>query len=202
MTVFTYAGMVGLTGCNSAGVALVVNNLDMLPGSLAGLPVSCVIRGILARTTLQEAVAFARRVPHATGQHYGMASLEGEASVEAWASGVAEMEIGDGLLLHTNHPLYANEPLGDVEARYEWSRTRERLAFATGELASCQDVADLQRLLADRTVPVSLDASRSTMTFGALIYACSAPPQMWVTPGPPHLHAFQHVSQERELSGV
>jgi hypothetical protein len=200
--VFTYAGMVGLTGCNSAGVALVVNNLDMLPGSLTGLPVGCVIRGILDQETLAEAVQFALRVPHATGQHYGMASPDGEASVEGWATGVADMAIGDGPLLHTNHPLYTDEPVGDVEARYQWSRTRERLAFVTGGVAACKDVLDLQRLLADRTVPVSIDASRSSMTFGAVIYECSVPPQMWVTPGPPHEYAFQHVSQEREAVTV
>ena len=196
VSVFTYAGMVGLTGCNSAGVALVVNNLDMLPGSLTGLPVGCVIRGILQRETLAEAVAFALRAPHATGQHYGMASPEGEASVEGWATGVAEMTVDDGLLLHTNHPLYADEPVGDVEARYAWSRTRERLAFITQGVIACQNVDDVQRLLADRTVPVSIDATRSTMTFGAVIYECSVPPGMWVTPGPPHQYAFRQVSQE------
>lgn len=117
--------------------------------------------------------------------------------MEGWATGVAEKEIGGGLLLHTNHPLYTDEPVGDMEARYEWSRTRERLAFVTRGGAACQDVADIQRLLADRTVPVSIDASRSTMTFGAVVYQCSVPPRMWVTPGPPHLHAFQDVSVER-----
>lgn len=197
VNVFTYAGMVGLTGCNSAGVALVVNNLDMLPGSFVGLPAGCVIRGILQRETLQEATGFALRVPHATGQHYGMASPDGHASVEGWATGVAERVTGAGPLLHTNHPLYTDEPVGDIEARYQWSRTRERLAFVSQEIAACQHVADVQRLLADRTVPVSIDASRSTMTFGAVIYECTAPPQMWVTPGPPHQFAFHHVSQER-----
>ena len=202
ISVFTYAGMVGLTGCNSAGVALVVNNLDMLPGSLVGLPVGCVIRGILQRETLQDAVNFALRAPHATGQHYGIASPEGEASVEGWATGVAEREIGDGRLLHTNHPLYTDEPVGDVEARYEWSRTRERLAFVAQEISDCQHVGDLQRLLADRTVPVSIDATRSSMTFGAVIYECSVPPRMWVTPGPPHVYSFHEVSQEQAAAAV
>lgn len=192
VNVFTYAGMVGLTGCNSAGLALVVNNLDMLPGSLSGLPVSCVIRGILDRETLHAATEFAMQVPHATGQHYGMAAPAGVASVEGWANGVAASTDAAGLL-HTNHPLYATEPVGDVEARYQWSRTRERLAFVVSEAGSCQDVPALQQLLADRTVPVSIDASRSTMTFGAVIYECTVPPQMWVTPGPPHQYAFHHV---------
>lgn len=193
--VFTYAGMVGLTGCNSAGVALVVNNLDMLPGSLSGLPVSCVIRGILDRETLPAATGFAMHVPHATGQHYGIAAPDGVASVEGWADGVAASANEDALL-HTNHPLYTDEPVGEIEARYQWSRTRERLAFVAREAGSCRNVPSLQRLLADRTVPVSIDAGRSTMTFGAVIYECSVPPRMWVTPGPPHLHAFQQVTPE------
>ena len=196
VTVFTYAGMIGLTGCNAAGVALVVNNLDMLPGSLSGLPVGFVIRGILQRGTLHDAATFARAVPHATGQHYGIASPDGLASIEGWATGVAESETGDGMLLHTNHPLYTDEPVGDVEARYQWSRTRERLALVADGIPACQDVSGLQLLLADRTVPVSLDVSRSTMTFGAVVYECRVPPRMWVSPGPPHLYAFQDVALE------
>ncbi len=50
--VFTRAGMIGLTGCNEDGLAVVVNNLDMLPASRTGLPVAFVIRGILERQTL------------------------------------------------------------------------------------------------------------------------------------------------------
>jgi hypothetical protein len=201
VTVFTYAGMVGLTGCNSSGVALVVNNLDMLPGSLTGLPVAFVIRGILQQDTPQAATEFALSVPHATGQHYGIAAPDGIASVEGWANGVAA-SANDDTLLHTNHPLYSDEPVGDVEARYQWSRTRERLAFVEAEAASCRDVPAIQRMLADRTVPVSIDASRSSMTFGAVIYECSVPPRMWVTPGPPHLYAFQQVRQERTPATV
>lgn len=200
-SVLIYAGMIGLTGCNSAGVALVVNNLDMLPGSSSGLPVSCVTRGILQQRTLADARAFALRVPHAIGQHYGIASPEGEASVEGWGTGVAEQEIG-ATLLHTNHPLYTDEPLGDVEARFEASRTRERLAFVTEAIGSCQGVADVQRVLSDRTVPVSIEANGNSMTFGAVVFECTVPPQMWVTPGPPHLHAFQHITQERVAATV
>jgi isopenicillin-N N-acyltransferase-like protein len=196
VSLLIYAGMIGLLGCNSAGVAVVVNNLDMLPGSFSGLPVSCVTRGILQQRTLADARAFTLRVPHATGQHYAIASPEGEASIEGWATGVAEQEIGE-TLLHTNHPLYADEPLGDVEARYQFSRTRERLAYVTGAIDACHDVADMQRILSDRTTPVSIEANGNSMTFGAVVFECTVPPRMWVTPGPPHLHAFQEVGQEQ-----
>ena len=112
--IFTHAGMIGLTGCNEEGLAVVVNNLDMLPASRTGLPVAFVIRGILERRTLADAVDFISEVTHATGQHYGIAAPEGLASVEGWATGVAVGAESGTRLLHTNHPLYTDETVGDV----------------------------------------------------------------------------------------
>ena len=191
--VFTHAGMIALTGCNADGVAVVVNNLDMLPASRTGLPVAFVVRGILQRRTLADAVGFVREVAHATGQHYGLAGPEGLASVEGWATGVSVNVESGTRLLHTNHPLYTVDPVGDVEPRYERSRTRERLAYLERDAGEGRDVAGVRELLSDCTVPVSLGPERRSMTFGAVIYACSVPPAMWVAPGPPHLEAFRQV---------
>ena len=192
LIVFTYAGMIGLTGCNAAGVAVVVNNLDVLPTSRDGLPVAFVIRGILNRTTLAGAVDFVRDVSHATGQHYGIAAPEGLASAEAWATGTALREPGS-CLLHTNHPLYTNETVGDPERSFRATRTRERLAYLEREAVRPLDVAGIQQLLADRTTPVSLGPERRSMTFGAAVYECTTPPSMWLASGPPHLKAFMSV---------
>jgi isopenicillin-N N-acyltransferase like protein len=192
LLLFTYAGMIGLTGCNAAGVAVVVNNLDVLPTSRNGLPVAFVIRGILDRPTLEDAVDFVGQVPHATGQHYGISSPAGLASIEARATGVANSP-PDSCLLHTNHPLYTNETVGDPERSYRASRTRERLAYLEREADRANDVAGIQQLLADRTTPISLGAERRSMTFGAVVYESSVPPTMWLAPGPPHLKAFRHI---------
>jgi isopenicillin-N N-acyltransferase like protein len=202
--VFTHAGMIALTGCNENGVAVVVNNLDMLPASRTGLPVAFAIRGILAKRTLAEAVSFVSGVPHATGQHYGIAAPEGLASVEGWATGVVVDAESATRLLHTNHPLYTTETVGDLESRYQRSRTRQRLDYLEREAGPSRDVLGLQELLTDCTVPVSLGAERSSMTFGAVVYECTVPTRMWVTPGPPHMHAFRQVtwSAPRELVGV
>ena len=51
------AGMIGLTGCNEDGLAVVVNNLDMLPASPTGLPVAFAIRGISSNIPFQAAQA-------------------------------------------------------------------------------------------------------------------------------------------------
>jgi isopenicillin-N N-acyltransferase like protein len=100
--IFTPAGMIGLTGCNEEGLAVVVNNLDMLPASRTGLPVAFVMRGVLERRSLADAVDFVSQVAHATGQHYGIAAPEGLASVEAWATGVAVSPESGARLLHAN----------------------------------------------------------------------------------------------------
>ncbi len=192
--IFTRAGMIGLTGCNEDGLAVVVNNLDMLPASRTGLPVAFVIRGILERRSLADAIAFVSQVPHATGQHYGIAAPEGLASVEAWATGVAVDAESGTRLLHTNHPLHTDETVGDAEARFRRSRTRQRLDFLVREAGPGRDVRGLQELLSDCTVPISLGAERPSMTFGAVVYACSPPARMWVTPGPPHAHDFRQVA--------
>ena len=192
--IFTHAGMIALTGCNEDGLAVVVNNLDMLPASRTGLPVACAIRGILDRQTLSAAVDFISGVPHATGQHYGIAAPEGLASIEGWATGIAVDAESEARLLHTNHPLSTDETVGDAESRYQRSRTRERLDYLEREAGPRRDVLGLQELLSDRTVPVSLGAERPSMTFGAVVYECAQPARMWVTPGPPHLHAFRQVA--------
>lgn len=191
---FTYAGMIGLTGCNEHGLALVVNNLDVLSSSPSGLPVGFVIRGILARQTLADAVAFAIDVPHATGQHYGIGGPEGLASVEGWGTGVAVDELSGHRLRHTNHPLLSAEAASDAELRYQRSRTRERLAHVERELDGAVDVRAIQELLSDRTVPVSLGNERAFMTFGAVVYECRVPARMWLAPGPPHETPFAEIA--------
>ena len=191
--VFTYAGMIALTGCNEEGLAVVVNNLDMLPSSRTGLPVAFAIRGILSQRNLSGAIDFINGVPHATGQHYGLAAPEGLASVEGWATGVTSKAEPGTRLLHTNHPLYTEEIVGDAESRYQRSRTRERLEYLEREAGPSRDVLGVQELLSDCTVPISLGADRPSMTFGAVVYECSRPARMWVTPGPPHANNFQRM---------
>jgi hypothetical protein len=193
-SVFTYAGMIGLTGCNSDGVAVVVNNLDVLPTSPTGLPVAFVLRGVLQQQNLAEAVNFVRNVPHATGQHYGIGSPTGLASLEGWGGGVAAQEELGARLTHTNHPLMSRAARDDAELAYRRSRSRERLTYVDRESQPDRDATGIQELQCDRTVPVSLSAERNFMTFGAVVYECSTPARMWLAPGPPHETPFTVVS--------
>lgn len=184
---FTYAGMIGLNGCNAAGVGCVVNNLEVLPSSPSGLPVAFVLRGVLARRSLAEAVAFVTSVPHATGQHYAVGGPDGIRAFEGWGAGVAEVETDGDRYLHANHPLAAADLRGDPERSYAGSRTRERLAHVAAHADAARDRDGIQALLSDTTTPVSMaNRGEGYMTFGAIAMELTVPPSVRIAPGPPH----------------
>jgi hypothetical protein len=188
--IFTFAGMIGLNGCNAAGVGVVVNNLAMLPHAPHGLPVAAVVRGILARSTLADACAFLRDVPHASGQHYAVGSPEGLWSFECSASGVAQDMAATDHIVHTNHPLTeihrsSGGPASDTP------NSRARYDFIAARAGAISTQADVEALLADQSVPISIACIPGrTYTFGATSMALTAPPQIRIAPGPPHSSPF------------
>lgn len=192
--VFTYAGMIGLNGCNADGVGAVVNNLEVLPSSPSGLPVACVFRGILACRTLADAASFVSSIPHATGQHYAIGGPDGIRAFEGWGNGVAAVPADGDRYLHANHPLAADDLRGDPERAYAGSRTRERYAHVAAHAPAASDRNGVQVLLSDATTPVSMaNRGEGSMTFGAIAMELTVPPSVRIAPGPPHETAWQDV---------
>src|SRR5262249_52829544 len=60
--VFTLAGMIGSNGMNNHGVGICANTLSQLSHGRDGLPVACIIRGVLAQKTIDAAVDFLNQV--------------------------------------------------------------------------------------------------------------------------------------------
>jgi isopenicillin-N N-acyltransferase-like protein len=193
--VFTLAGFIGLMGANAVGVGVVVNNLAMLPSSATGLPVAFVIRGILAQSTLADAVGFVERVPHAIGQHYGIGGPDGLVSLEGAANGVVRDRSVVDRILHTNHPLVNRAVSDETEAErmYSASNTRARYDLAASRAAELTDLSSAERVLSDTTVPVSCAPRRGFMTFGSMAAELSATPRVRFAPGPPHATAYVEV---------
>jgi isopenicillin-N N-acyltransferase-like protein len=188
--VFTFAGMIGLNGCNAAGVGVVVNNLAMLPHAPRGLPVAAVVRGILEHRTLGDATAFLRDTPHASGQHYAVGSPEGMSSFECSARGVVQHTAATNCILHTNHPLTDH-----YQSAGSWDNSRARYDFIAARAGSIGTQADVEALLADQSVPVSIACKPGrTFTFGATSMMLSSPPQLRIAPGPPHISPFIGLS--------
>lgn len=104
--VFTTAGVLGLLGVNSAGVAVCVNAMPHLRSQPEGAPVAFVVRRLLEARSASEAVDFALGLPHATNQHYLVADRTGFHALEASADGVVRyVPPWPDRVFHTNHAL-------------------------------------------------------------------------------------------------
>src|SRR5262249_55706534 len=68
--VLTCPGLIALNGMNSRSVGVCVNTLLQLRPRRSGLPVAFVVRGLLERKTVEEAIAFLGDIEHASGQNY------------------------------------------------------------------------------------------------------------------------------------
>ncbi len=188
--IFTYAGMIGLNGCNAHGIGVVVNNLAVLPHAVHGLPVAAVMRGILAQHTLADASRFVGSVPHASGQHYAVGSPAGLLSFECSADGVVQDTDFSDYLLHTNHPL------ANIERPLSWQphdtpNSCARYDFIAAHASTIATQSDVEAILSDQTIPISMAPKPGRIfTFGATSMLLSVPPRMRVTPGPPHNTPF------------
>ena len=59
----THAGLIGLNGLNSAAIGVCCNTLKQLANCRDGLPVACVVRGVLRQETAAAAVDFLATQP-------------------------------------------------------------------------------------------------------------------------------------------
>lgn len=195
--VFTMAGMIGVNGLNSRGLGVGVNGLTQLRSGRRGLPVAYVVRALLAQPSLRAARRYISAIPHATGQHYLLASPDGIAGFECSAGSVDPIE-SDAFLVHTNHPLVNQDRLEPARPdELERADTGPRLAHAERHLADRDQwtVESLQRLLADREVPLCRipDGRVEDFTFGATIMDLGPRPRMLATAGPPSREPFTCV---------
>lgn len=196
-TLLVYAGSTGLCGCNSHGVSICCNTLLSLQHSERGLPVNCVVRGVLAQSTLSDAAAFVRTVPHASGQAYligGSADLLG---VECSAGGVFEYGAGADRLWHTNHPYVSNDVSGELDSvpLLAVSDTVARGRFIEERLSRVVDASGIDTLLSDRTVPICRVPTRPTdaITFGSIVMELTVPPAVTLALGPPDRTPYELI---------
>ena len=101
----TEAGIVAKIGLNSAGIAVTLNILAaQLDGKAPGMPVHVLLRKLLEQTSLDDAVALAKRDRSGASSCVTVVDTQGRAvSLEITPSGVGELHPVDGLLVHTNH---------------------------------------------------------------------------------------------------
>ncbi len=104
--VTTFAGYIGANGLNK-NIGITENTLSDLKSSLNGLPVCCIARGVLEKTSFDEAVNFIKTIKHASGQNYILGSKHDIISLECASDLVTEYwpDSTKEYTFHANRPL-------------------------------------------------------------------------------------------------
>jgi isopenicillin-N N-acyltransferase like protein len=120
--VLTQAGCIGLNGLNNRAIGICCNALWQLSSSRDGLPVACIVRGVLQQRTEEDAVAFLHKIKHASGQNYLLGGPAHAYGFECSAKRIGRFQPNgrDDAVWHTNHPLVND----DYTAQYRALRSR------------------------------------------------------------------------------
>lgn len=205
--VFTSAGMVGLMGLSGSGLGLCVNTLLQLSRSREGLPVTCVVRGLLASGDHDRALRFLKGVGHASGQNYLVGDRRLVTSVECSAGGAVPVPSRgpDQRVWHTNHPLASGDRLRGPEAE-DGDNSLGRYAALTrclgGPVTAAVSAETLRQALATRDDPaapvsneVAADAGPLAFaTFGAVVYEIGEALTLHLAGGPPSRESWRRFS--------
>jgi hypothetical protein len=186
MLLLSSAGLIGLTGVNSAGVAICVNTLLMLRSNPNGLPVAAVVRHALAQDSAADARAVLESVAHASGQHYAVADRSGVSSFECSAGGCARSsEPGAARLTHTNHPLVSTDfdypSLELLERRGRVADSQRRLTHLGNWLTSGGTSPDVLALLDEPDTPICIRPTPDWrgQTFGSVMFRLGDEVEAW-----------------------
>jgi len=103
--IWTFGGMLGYHGMNSAGVAHFSNALGGGPRSQFGMPEYVYERMMLECSNLEQAIEVLRKLPLASNENFMICDAKGNiADVEATTAGLEVLrDQGAGYLVHTNH---------------------------------------------------------------------------------------------------
>ncbi len=107
--VTTFTGYIGANGLNKH-IGITENTLSDLRSSFNGLPVCCIARGVLEKTSFEEAINFIKTIKHASGQNYIVGSNHDIISLECASDLVTEYwpDSTKDYTFHANRPLTNN----------------------------------------------------------------------------------------------
>jgi isopenicillin-N N-acyltransferase like protein len=199
MAVLSAAGMIGLTGVNATGLAVAVNTLLMLRHDADGLPVAFAMRHALAAESAGSARDRLAAVPHASGQHYALATRDALLSVECSVGGCAPLDVPAEGLLHTNHPLASKDVDAGAQAHLDRSgfndSSRARLDWLRGR-SMPRNATDVQALfdLPDAPICMRAETHGGSFTFASVLYEVTDRVTARFAGGVPGGRAWQDVA--------
>lgn len=209
--VVTCPGLIALNGLNNCAVGVCCNTLSQLSYCADGLPVACVVRGVLQQETEKAAVEFLQRVKHASGQNYVIGGPDKVHAFECSAGKVSRFtpEAGPDVVWHTNHPLVNDDyhtayrealKKKEHEKNEGSSRTRlQALEKRLGKNAADLGIAAIKPTLAskdsaDYPVCRPFKNASDNFTFTSTIMVLSAKPELQIAPGPADVQAYQTLT--------
>ena len=196
--VFSIAGHIGLNGLNRHALGITCNTLAQLTYATDGLPVTFIVRSVLAKHSLDEAEDFLRSIQHASGQNYILSSREGVRCFECCGSSVRRFtpKQTPERVFHSNHPLVnrdTSELAPAVAHRLTNSQARyDSLVKQLGD--GTVNLSQVKAALAahdDPGNPVSRALTKENrsnsigFTAGASIYDYRQPLRLHLASGPP-----------------
>ena len=149
----TEAGMLAKIGLNNHGFGVCLNIMRSADdGAHAGVPVHVLLRALLAREGVADAIAFAERLSFGASSNVLCADAAGEtAALELSPRGLEVIRGADAALCHTNHflaPASAQHQASLAPSLSTLPRL-ERMRALTGAHRGKFSVADLERMLRD-----------------------------------------------------
>jgi isopenicillin-N N-acyltransferase-like protein len=150
----TEAGMLAKIGFNAAGLGVCLNILrSVFDGAKPGVPVHVLLRALLKRSSVADAVAFASTLSFGGSSNILMADRGGEAaSLEFSPRGPRVLRPEGTTLCHTNHFVHP-DTAGWQATQWPNLSTEPRLATARDYAGAkaVHGVEDLKRLLRDES---------------------------------------------------
>ena len=141
--VTTFAGYIGANGLNKH-IGITANTLSDLKSSLNGLPVCCIARGVLEKTSFEEAVDFIKNIKHASGQNYIVGSNHDIISLECASDLVTEYwpDSTKNYTFHANRPLINNSyhPAYLAYLKALYGSIPESVSFSDQRLESIKNI--------------------------------------------------------------
>lgn len=204
--IFAYAGTIGLNGVNASSLGVTCNTLVQLKYSTDGLPVSFIVRSILQRHNMDDAVRFLKSIRHASGQNYILSAIGDIRCYECCATSAVQYapEEYQGRIFHSNHPLVNPDEINILPSSKKQSNNSYARLLSIcdrlGDTSRLMDIDDIKAALSahdDPSNPVSRNINPDNIansigyTAGSSIYELGAKPRLHLAAGPPCQTKFE-----------
>lgn len=195
-------GLIGIVGMNNYGIGVVVNTINV-QSSIDGLPLSFLIRSILEKTNLPDAIGFLKSVKIGAAQNLMLGDSTRVIDFECSANDVVEFSPYPNATrcYHSNHHLSNNDLIPGFDYPTERTNSQDRFDYLDFRMGNEKPFAfeNMQGILRSHRTGIcrhpEMDPSQS-FTWFSVLYKLSDHPIMYVADGNPCQNPYKEFSFE------